>query len=129
MPFSRMSLISLRVHFAGYMDISPFMPSGRFYNSLDRSISSSFLILLCFIEFRVFNAHSADPDQTPRFAAFYLGLHCLPMSMNGLIIQNYIYQLSYFIPIGCTSALEMKFLGKRPNGRNIGSSVLSDINL
>ena len=25
-------------------------------------------------------ANNADPDQTPRSAAFDLGLHCLPMS-------------------------------------------------
>ena len=28
----------------------------------------------------VFNANSVDPDQTPRFAASDLGLHCLPVS-------------------------------------------------
>ena len=34
----------------------------------------SFLLLPCFIEIPVFNANSADPDQTPRFAASDLGL-------------------------------------------------------
>ena len=27
------------------------------------------------------NVNSADPDQTPRFVASDLGLHCLPMSL------------------------------------------------
>ena len=34
-----------------------------------------------FIEIPVFNAKSLDPDQTPRSAASYLCLHCLPMSL------------------------------------------------
>ena len=32
------------------------------------------------MEFLVFNANSADPDQTQHSAASDLGLHCLPMS-------------------------------------------------
>ena len=28
----------------------------------------------------VVNANCVDPDQTPRSAAYDLGLHCLPMS-------------------------------------------------
>ena len=35
----------------------------------------------CFIEIPVFNANSADPDQTPRPAASDLGLHSLPMPL------------------------------------------------
>ena len=71
------------------------MPSGRCYiNSLNRLISilvsGEVLLLLCFIVIPVQNANSVYPDQTPRFAASDLGLHCLPMalfwdaSINGL---------------------------------------------
>ena len=66
------------------------MSSGLFYgNSLDRSISNRrvsglFLLLLCFIEIPVFNANSVDPDQTPRFAASDLGLHCLTITLLGI---------------------------------------------
>ena len=38
-------------------------------------------MLPCFIEIPVFNAISADPDQTPRIAASDLDLHCLRMSL------------------------------------------------
>ena len=38
-----------------------------------------FLLLRRFIEIPVLNANSVDPDQTPRYAASDLGLHCLPM--------------------------------------------------
>ena len=67
--------------------VNPFMPNGLFYlESLDRSIYSKmlsgyFIIIPCFIEILVFNANSVDPDQTPRFAASYLGLHCFPVSL------------------------------------------------
>ena len=67
--------------------LNPFMPNGLLYlHSSDRSISnirSVWLVLLlpCFIEILVFNANSADPDQTPRFAASDLDLHRLPMSL------------------------------------------------
>ena len=48
--------------------LNQFMPSGFFYfNSLNR-----FICLL--------NANSVDENQTPRFAASDLGLHCLLMS-------------------------------------------------
>ena len=58
------------------------MPSGLFYlNSLDRSISDKFLLLLWFTEIPVFNSNSVDPDQTPRALMSDLGLHCLPMSL------------------------------------------------
>ena len=63
------------------------MPSGLFYlNSLDRSISSGrgiwlVFLLPCFIATPVYNANSVDPDQMPHYAASYLGLHCLPMSL------------------------------------------------
>ena len=40
-----------------------------------------FLLLACFAEIPVFNANNVDPDQTPRFAAFDLGLHCLSMCL------------------------------------------------
>ena len=45
---------------------------------------SGYFILLqvpCFVEMCVFNANGADPDMTPRSAAFDLGLHCLQMSL------------------------------------------------
>ena len=29
----------------------------------------------------ILNANSEDPDQTPRYAASDLGIHCLPMSL------------------------------------------------
>ena len=32
------------------------------------------------LDFSLFKANSANPDQTPRSAASDLGLHCLPMS-------------------------------------------------
>ena len=56
------------------------MPNGFFYNhSLDRSISNIrdvwlVFIIAMFIEIPVFNANSADPDQTPQNAASDLGL-------------------------------------------------------
>ena len=62
------------------------MPSGLFYlNALYQSISSlrgvwSVFIIAIFIGMHVINANSVDPDQTPRSAASYLGLHCLQMS-------------------------------------------------
>ena len=46
-------------------------------------MSCSFLLLQCFIEIPVFDAHSVDPDQMPRFAASDLGLHYLSMSILG----------------------------------------------
>ena len=63
------------------------MPSGLFCrNSLDWSISNKLdvwlvLLLPCFIEIPVLNANGVVPDQTPRFAASDLGLHCLQMSL------------------------------------------------
>ena len=33
-----------------------------------------------FFEIPIVNTNSVDPDQTPRSAAYDLGLHCLPMS-------------------------------------------------
>ena len=44
-------------------------------------VSGSFILLLCFIEIPVVNANRVAPDQTQRFAASDLGLHCLPMSL------------------------------------------------
>ena len=41
------------------------------YQSFDYFILTG--ILICH------NDNSVDPDQTPRIAAFNLGLHCLPM--------------------------------------------------
>ena len=57
---------------------------------MDRSISKSslvFSLFLCFIEIPVFNVNSVDPDQTPQNAASDLGLHCLPVTLLGLIIK------------------------------------------
>ena len=67
----------------------PFIPSGLFYlNSLDRSISYIRGIWLVFIIFMFYrnsvsklHANSVDPDQTRRFAASDLDLHCLTMSL------------------------------------------------
>ena len=43
---------------------------------------SGYLFLLsCFEEMSELNANSVDPDQTPRYAASDLGLHCLLMSL------------------------------------------------
>ena len=65
--------------------IKPFMPNRLFYlNSLDRSISymgiGVSLSLSCFEETFELSANSVYPDQTPRYVASDLGLHCLPMS-------------------------------------------------
>ena len=38
------------------------------------------MLLSCFVEISELNANSGEPDQTSRFAASDLGLHCLPMS-------------------------------------------------
>ena len=38
-------------------------------------------IITLLSEISVNHANSVDPDQTPRFAASDLGLHCLPMSL------------------------------------------------
>ena len=43
-------------------------------------MSGYFLSIPCFIEIRVCNANSADPDETMRSTASDLGLHCFPMS-------------------------------------------------
>ena len=63
------------------------MPNGFFYLHSDRSISNirgvwlDFIITVFYIKKKsVFNANSVDADQTPRYAASDLGLHCLPMS-------------------------------------------------
>ena len=62
------------------------MASGLFYlKSLNRSISNRrgfwvIFIIPCFIEIRIFNAYSVDPDQMLHSVASDLGLHCLPMS-------------------------------------------------
>ena len=63
------------------------MPSGLFYlNPLDWFISTLEVVWLfvycdCFIEIPFQNANSVDTDQTPRSAASYKGLHCLPMPL------------------------------------------------
>ena len=44
-------------------------------------MSGLFLILPCFLENPLFNANSADPDQTPQNAASDLGSHCLQMTL------------------------------------------------
>ena len=43
-------------------------------------MSGYFELLPCFIVIHVFNANSAEPDQTPHSVASDLGLHCLPVS-------------------------------------------------
>ena len=45
------------------------------------TVSGLFLLLLYFIEFPVLNAKSVGPNQTPRFAASDLSLHCLLMPL------------------------------------------------
>ena len=45
-----------------------------------KGVSDYFFLFPCCTEIPVLNAHSKDPDQTPRSAAFDLGLHCLSMS-------------------------------------------------
>ena len=58
------------------------MPSELFYhNILDcpfpiERVSGLFLLLPSFIEIRVFNANSVDPDHRPHSA-----LYCLPISL------------------------------------------------
>ena len=56
------------------------MPSGYFYNnSKDPAVHfqykgrqvSFFFIIILYIGIPVFNANSADPDQTPRFAPLF----------------------------------------------------------
>ena len=57
--------------------------------TLDRSFSKNgcfgffllLLLLLCSIEFPVFNANSVDPDQTPGSVASDRGRHCLHTSL------------------------------------------------
>ena len=44
-------------------------------------MSGLFLLLLFITENPVLNAISVDPDQTPRSAAYDLGLYYLPMSL------------------------------------------------
>ena len=46
------------------------------------------LLLPCFIEICVLNANSVDPDQMPQNAASDLGLHCLPVSLYGMLGIN-----------------------------------------
>ena len=60
------------------------MPSGL--NTLDRSISnrrSTWLVFFVITMFYRYNYTkcSVVPDQMPRSAASYMGLHCLPMSL------------------------------------------------
>ena len=44
-------------------------------------VSGLILLLPCSIEITLFNAHSVDPDQTPRSAASDLGVHCFLISL------------------------------------------------
>ena len=49
----------------------------------------SFIFFLSyFLEILVFNANSVDPDQTPHNAASDQGLHCLPISLFGMLSIN-----------------------------------------
>ena len=45
---------------------------------------AGFVLLVCFIEIRIFDVNSVDPDQTPHSAASDLGLHCLPVTFMGV---------------------------------------------
>ena len=44
-----------------------------------------FLLLQCCIEIRLCNVNSANPDQTPQYAASDPGLHCLLVSYLGRV--------------------------------------------
>ena len=63
------------------------MPSGIFYlKSLDRSFPVewglfSYIIIMFYGKYPIFNANRVDPDQTLHSAASDLGLYCLPMSL------------------------------------------------
>ena len=63
------------------------MLNGLFhFSSLDRVISilrvfGKFLLLPCFQDIPFLNANSVDPDQTLRYVASDLGLHCSLMSL------------------------------------------------
>ena len=49
---------------------------------LIEGVSGKFLSLPCFIrKIPVLNVNGVDPDQAPRSAASYLGLHCFPLSL------------------------------------------------
>ena len=41
-----------------------------------KGVSGSIFSIPCFIEIPVLHANSVNPDQTPRFPASDLGLHC-----------------------------------------------------
>ena len=68
--------------------VNPHLPNGLSHPyQLDGSIfhlrgawSTFFIFIIFLIEINVIK--SVDPDQTPRFAASDLGLHCLPMSQT-----------------------------------------------
>ena len=45
-------------------------------------VKARLLLLLCFMEIPILNANSVDPDQTPRYVASELGLHCLPLGLH-----------------------------------------------
>ena len=53
------------------------------------------------------NANSVDPDQTPRSAASYLGLYCLPMYLYGMLCINrlnkavFLYIFFLFVVVVC----------------------------
>ena len=71
------------------------MPSGLFQLSyLERSITKKkeafffFLLSPRLIKNPVYNRNSADPDQTPRYEEFDLGLHFLLMSLSWATRHN-----------------------------------------
>ena len=76
------------------------MPSGLFHlNSLDWSMSKRrsvwlFSLSPFFVEMRVLNAKSVDPDQTPRSDQ---GLHFLPMSLFWDAKHKLVYYSRYFL--------------------------------
>ena len=46
------------------------------------------MVLPCFVETSELIANSADPDQMPNFTTSNLGLHCLSMSLYGMLGIN-----------------------------------------
>ena len=76
------------------------MPSGLFHlNSLDWSMSKRrsvwlFSLSPYFVEMRVLNAKSVDPDQTPRSDQ---GLHFLPVSLFWDAKHKLVYYSRYFL--------------------------------
>ena len=98
------------------------MTNGFCYlNSLDmpfpvNGVSGWFLLQPCFREIYVFNTNRADPDQTPRFAASDLGIHCLPLSFLWDARYNWVKDKMYCNQIGL---VVIKVLNLRRHVQNI----------